>query len=44
LSQAGKVYQRSYKIAERREALERWGAMLDPDSAENAKPPLRLVK
>jgi integrase len=43
LPQAGKVYQRSYKIAERRQALELWGVMLDPDSAESTKPSLRLV-
>jgi integrase len=42
LSQAGRVYQRSFKIAERRQALELWGRFLDPDSAETA-PALRVV-
>jgi integrase len=43
LSQVGRIYQRSYKIDERRQALELWGALLDPGSAE-APAPLRLVK
>jgi integrase len=43
LSQVGRIYQRSYKIDERRKALELWGALLDPESAE-APAPLRLVK
>jgi hypothetical protein len=41
LSQAGKVYQRSYKIVERQRALELWAAFLDPESA--TAPALRIV-
>lgn len=43
LPRVGKVYQRSYKIAERRQALKLWGALLDPESAEGAARALRLV-
>jgi integrase len=41
LSRVGLIYQRSYKLAERRQALELWGAFLDPESA--TAPALRLV-
>jgi integrase len=41
LSRVGLIYQRSYKLAERRQALDLWGAFLDPESA--AAPALRLV-
>jgi integrase len=43
LGRTGQTYQRSYKIVERRQALELWGALLDPESAEGAAPALRLV-
>jgi integrase len=42
LSRVGLTYQRSFKLAERRQALELWGAFLDPESA--TAPTLRLVK
>lgn len=42
LGKVGQTYQRSYKIAERRQALAMWSAFLDPDSAAEA-PKLRLV-
>jgi integrase len=41
LNRVGLIYQRSYKLAERRQALELWGAFLDPESA--TAPALRLV-
>jgi integrase len=41
LSRVGLIYQRSYKLAERRQALELWGAFLDPQST--TVPTLRLV-
>jgi integrase len=41
LSRVGLTYQRSYKLAERRKALELWGAFLDPESV--TAPALRLV-
>jgi integrase len=41
LSKVGLAYQRSYKLTERRQALELWGAFLDPESA--TAPALRLV-
>jgi integrase len=41
LGQVGRIYQHSYKIAERRHALSLWAAFLDPESAETT--PLQLV-
>jgi integrase len=43
LGRTGQTYQRSYKIVERRQALELWGELLDPESAEAPPPALRLV-
>jgi integrase len=43
LSRVGLTYQRSFKLEERRRALEMWAGMLDPDSMESAAPTLRLV-
>jgi integrase len=46
LSRTGKTYQRSYKITERKAALDLWGAMLDPEPEpiqKGRKPSLRIV-
>jgi integrase len=45
LSRTGKTYQRSYKITERREALDMWSAMLEPglEPARRGRT-LRIVK
>jgi integrase len=44
VSAAGKAYQRSFKIAERRVALDLWGAMLDPSPVPVRKRALLVVK
>jgi integrase len=45
LSRVGLTYQRSWKLDERRQALELWGAFLDPTSAPTSKRRrLQLVK
>jgi integrase len=48
LSRSGKTYQRSYKIDERREALDMWSALLEPEPTRKRRkgrktPNLRLV-
>jgi integrase len=45
LGSSGRTYQRSYKIAERRDALNKWSELLDPEPAPVRKTrPLRVVK
>jgi integrase len=46
LDRSGKIYQRSYKITERRQALDMWSALLDPQPEpvrKGRKPSLRVV-
>jgi hypothetical protein len=46
LDRTGKVYQRSAKITERRQALDMWSALLDPEPEpvrKGRKPALRVV-
>jgi integrase len=45
LGRSGRTYQRSYKIAERRQALDMWSALLDPEPVPVRKRrTLRVVK
>ncbi len=45
LGRSGKTYQRSYKIVERRQALDLWSSFLDPEPARKGRkaPTLRVV-
>jgi integrase len=45
LSRAGRTYQRSYKIVERRQALDMWSSLLEPEPARKGRkaPRLRVV-
>jgi integrase len=42
LGRSGRTYQRSYKISERRQALNLWSGLLDPEPV--AHPTLRVIK
>jgi hypothetical protein len=45
LDRTGKIYVRSYKINERRQALDMWSSLLvpEPEAWKGRKPPLHLV-